>query len=105
MGSAAAAEQATELARLLVVLRLRFRWCGGLEAGGFGGCFLAAMSSAWQVPHIDRSPAFQAVLAVVSSQRWSVNFCPHRLHTGRRDSRSAARRRSSSASARAYWRR
>jgi hypothetical protein len=59
---------------------------------------LRATSSAWQVPHTDRSPAFQAVRCmVVSSQRWSVNFPPHRLHTGRRASRSATRRRSSSA--------
>ncbi|MEU6393613.1 hypothetical protein [Streptomyces sp. NPDC046939] len=35
-------------------------------------------SSAWQVPHTG-PPAFQAVLcAVVSFQRWSVNFSPHR---------------------------
>ncbi|MFI6689845.1 transposase [Streptomyces sp. NPDC050485] len=57
-------------------------------------------SSARQFPHADGSPAVQwPPRAVISSQRWSVNFCPHRLHTGRCASRSAARRRSSSASA------
>lgn len=33
-----------------------------------------ATSLAWQVPHTDRPPAFQAVLAVVSAQGWLANF-------------------------------
>ncbi|MFF9691440.1 hypothetical protein [Streptomyces sp. NPDC014623] len=52
------------------MVMLRLRWRGGPEAGALAAASSRATSSAWQVPHTDRSPA----LHITSASFGKVEF-------------------------------
>ncbi|AKZ53361.1 hypothetical protein SAM23877_0312 [Streptomyces ambofaciens ATCC 23877] len=107
VGPAAAAEQPADLSRILVVVvALRPRWRGGLEPGGSGSRFLTgddvgvATAAHRQAPGAPSRPVRGCLLPALLGEPLPAP----RAH-GLCASRSATRRRTSSASARAYGRR